>query len=514
MRTSILALASSAVMLAAPFTAGCAGSEDDQSKGDAASTGTSGTSGTSAAGAGAGGVAGNGAGAGSGGVGTAVAGSGPSGGRGGAGVGAGGTAGTAGESGDGAAGRSGAGAGSGGTGGSTDYPGAPPHEPLDCGPDGWAVEDNGPPSNRVNYLILADGYDATTINTTLETHIANAMDERFNHEKGEPYGRYRKFVNICVAKVVSQNDGIGNGPTAFDGGNGGDRLARVNQSKVTAYIDANIPASFEIDWTAVVLNQDLWENTGSILMLWSGGNRDAPGAALHEGGHGFHQLADEYCAGGTGARCGNNMCSGGNGQEYDEVNSTGNCMTTGGKWDAWLGTMQKGLKVPDMGATGLQGTFIGSRYADSGQYRPSANSMMNSLFGDAVTASFNSVSREQMVFSIWRAVEPIDSTEPPAGAVSDPGTLIVHVIDPEVISVDWSVDDELVAENGGPVFDVRSAGLSPGNHTISARAYDNASMDLVRNRSSMCPSTVGGRYCHGTSWSRSEQTVSWTVTIE
>ena len=70
----------------------------------------------------------------------------------------------------------------------------------------------------------------------------------------------------------------------------------------------------------------------------------------------------------------------------------------------WLGTTQKGLKVPDMGATGLQGTFVGSRYVDSGQYRPSGNSMMNSLFGNNVNTSFNSVSREQMIFSIWRAV--------------------------------------------------------------------------------------------------------------
>ena len=29
-------------------------------------------------------------------------------------------------------------------------------------------------------------------------------------------------------------------------------------------------------------------------MYWSGGNADAPGAALHEGGHGFHNLSDEY----------------------------------------------------------------------------------------------------------------------------------------------------------------------------------------------------------------------------
>jgi hypothetical protein len=49
---------------------------------------------------------------------------------------------------------------------------------------------------------------------------------------------------------------------------------------------------------------------------------------------------------------------------------------------------------------------------------------------------------------------------------------------------------------------------------ISARAYDNADMDLVRNRSSECPSSVTGRYCHGTAWSRSEQSVEWTVTVQ
>ena len=48
-------------------------------------------------------------------------------------------------------------------------------QPLDCGPDGWAVENAGPPSNRVNYVILADGYDATTINTTLEEHVRYAL---------------------------------------------------------------------------------------------------------------------------------------------------------------------------------------------------------------------------------------------------------------------------------------------------------------------------------------------------
>ncbi len=387
--------------------------------------------------------------------------------------------------------------------------GVPAVPPLDCGAEGWAVENHGDPKNRVNYVILADGYTAATAETTLKTHIQAALKRRFETESGEPYGRYRNFVNICVMKAVSATDGIGNGATAFDGGNGGDRLAKVNETKVNAYIKAKVPATFEVDWKAVVLNQDKWENTGSYLMLWSGGGKDAPGAALHEGGHGFHQLADEY---GSQTGCGNppQMPScGASGDPESEVNSAGNCMTTDGKWTLWLGTTQKGLKMPDMGATGMQGTWQGSRYVGTGQYRPSCNSMMNSLFGEKVDTSFNSVSREQMIFSIWRAVTPIDSTEPPAGAASNPATLKVNVVDPAVINVDWTVDGATTV-NGGPSFS--TAALTPGTHMITAKAYDNASTDLVKLRTGVCPASVKNNYCHATSWPRSTQSVTWTVT--
>jgi hypothetical protein len=404
----------------------------------------------------------------------------------------------------------------GGTGFGGSSGGVPAVPPLDCGADGWAVENHGPPSNRVNYVILGDGYTAATVDTTLVEHVNKALARRFNTESGQPYARYRNFVNICVMKAVSANDGIGNGETAFDGGNGGDRLAKVDEKKVDAYLKANVPASFEIDWKAVVLNQDLWENTGAVLMLWSGGNKDAPGAALHEGGHGFHQLADEYCAKATGAGCGADTSgSGSTGTEYQEVNSTGDPSTTGKKWDLWLGTTQQGLNTPDLGATGVQGTFAGSRYVDSGQYRPSGNSMMNSLFGEKVDTSFNSVSREQIIFTIWRALEPIDSTEPVAGTTASPATaenpalLRVNVIDPAVINVDWTVDG-VTTVNGGTTFDTTV--LASGAHEIVAKAYDNASTDLVKLRTSMCPSAVTGRYCAATAWKNSVQEVAWSVT--
>ena len=79
------------------------------------------------------------------------------------------------------------------------------------------------------------------------------------------------------------------------------------------------------------------------------------------------------------------------------------------------------------------------------------------------------------------------------------------MIDPAVISVDWSVDGNVVAPKGGPTFTVAGHGLTSGSHTIAAKAYDNAGTDMVLQ----VPGTTFGRM----NWARSVQTVTWTVTI-
>ena len=91
--------------------------------------------------------------------------------------------------------------------------------------------------------------------------------------------------------------------------------------------------------------------------------------------------------------------------------------------------------------------------------------MMNSLFGNNPNTSFNSVSREKIVMDIWRAVSTVRLRRAAAaGAVTNPATLKVNVIDPAVISVDWTVDGAVVARNGGPDVQHRP-GLASGMHT-------------------------------------------------
>jgi hypothetical protein len=488
----------------------------DVSGGGGAPTGAGGDVGTGAGGSSTGGSAGTTS-TGTGGV--TGTGTGGSSGAGGAATGAGGSVGTGGSPGTG--GRATGTGGSAGTGGSTGTGGVmtgaggaggggtvPPPAALDCGPIGTVMYNAGPPANRVNYVVLADGYTSTTVGTTLMTDMNRAMTERFTSEIGQPYLRYKNFVNVCLFKTVSQSDGIGNGSTIFNcTGSDSTRLATCDTNIAMQQLTANTPKGMTVDWHSIVLNNSAWWNTGSVWMLWSGGNSDGPKAALHEGGHGFHQLADEYCASATGARCGNgvNNMTGAVGQEFGEINSTGNPMTTGGKWLPWLALTQKGLSTPDMGATGLQGTFVASRYVDTGQYRPSANSKMNSLFGNALDTSYNSVSREKMVLDIWRFVTPVDSTVPAAGAVAGATKLTVNVVDPAVINVDWSIDGTVVAANGGISLDLATRSLPSGMHTVTAKAYDNATQDLVRQ-------TTGTTFSR-MNWVRSQQTVTWNVTI-
>jgi hypothetical protein len=366
--------------------------------------------------------------------------------------------------------------------GPTDYP-------LNCGTEGIVIEGHGPPANRVNYVIVGDGYNQADIDGGLYLeHIMlmiNGNDEppsSRNHAEGrfgpemEPYRTYRNFVNICALKVVSVDSGIVEGTdsggcpgppnTAFDGcGDDTSRLGHINRQKVDAAVGELAPPDMEVDWVGVMMNDAEWWNSGSNPMVWSGGHTVAGLAAMHEGGHGFQELSDEY------GGCGGNR-----------INVTSNMSTTEDKWTHWLGFNQ------DPG-TGMQTV----RQCDGSKWAPTEDSVMNDLWASSY---FNSISLENAVRIIYEMVKPIDShTEL---TVTTPQVLEVKVVDPAVIGVDWSVDGTVVAPNGGATFDVAAKGLAPGSHKITARAHDDTPwvpMDTPHGREDL------------------EQTVEWTITV-
>ncbi|MFM2417649.1 MAG: hypothetical protein RL385_2372 [Pseudomonadota bacterium] len=345
---------------------------------------------------------------------------------------------------------------------------------LDCGDAGIALESAGPPKNRVNYAIVGDGYTEADLGSTYLAHLKEMLRVRFLPES-EVYLRYRKFVNICALKTPSPRSGIGEtrGDSAFGGyGNDASRLGYVQDSKVTAAIARLLPKEIEVDWIAVVLNGNRWWNAGGQLMVWSGGHKDAGLAAMHEGGHSFFLLADEY-----GGNCTFN------GRETEmRINVTRDGTGTAGKWSKWL-------DFTHAPGTGKQGIIEGAEYCDKGAYRPSQDSVMNSLWRSSY---LNAISREQAVRVIYGMVQPIDDATP--ADTTAPGVFFVRVVDPKVIDVAWHIDGAEAPVAKGERLDVAALGLPKGKHSLRARASDNT------------PWVRGDR-------TKLEQTKSWSVDV-
>jgi hypothetical protein len=351
---------------------------------------------------------------------------------------------------------------------------------------GHVFENRGRPDNRVNFVIVGDGYTADQVDTLLIDNIDNMLygTDGFYSPRGEPYVRYSNFINVCALKLASNDGCIDNGDegiscdTLFDGacdrpcGASGTRRAGVNTNAVRSAVAENLPDYVDADWHAATVNAgpNNWWNSGGPIMVWNGNYEPQSRAAsvgLHEGGHTWHGLADEY---------GGNDC----GRNASQPNVTDDA--SGAKWAEWLGYDH------DPG-TGMQGVFEGALYCDSGYYRPSQNAEMNQL-----PAHHNMPSIQKIIHDIYEIVRPIDAHTDNSGSLANPSELQIRVVDPEVLTIQWTVDGAPAnVEGSGECF--LTSSLPPGEHTVTVRVFDET--EWVRNdRSDL------------------EQSVTWTVSIQ
>src|SRR5262249_42812438 len=157
----------------------------------------------------------------------------------------------------------------------------------------------------------------------------------------------------------------------------------------------------------------------------------------------------------------------------------------GGKWSRWAGYNQPGI--------GVIGAYEGARYCDTGLYRPSNNSKMRALGNP-----FDAISREKIILDIYALVDPLDGWLDNSNILTNPASLSVRTIDPEVISVQWFVDNMLVAGATGETFD--PLGYGPGIHTVTARAFDPTGFDPTNGWVRINTSSL-------------EETIIWTIQV-
>lgn len=321
----------------------------------------------------------------------------------------------------------------------------------------------GTSENRVIIGYAGDGYTAAEL-PTLPGHVMTAVDYMASDIlPTRPYARYFRFMNIYRIDLVSEESGISRASkfgdslsvkvkNAIGGTRDDDRLGWVDgrladqmfgQAATTAGLE-------QFDWKYAVLNNSAYHNSGGrhVVFSYNYGRE----IALHEAGHGFHQLADEYYGKGTYTR-----------QEPRQVNVTAD--STGAKWAHWIGYVDADTVL------GTVGVYEGAIYVDKGAYRPTPNSKMG-WTSDRRPASFNAICREKIILDIYDIVRPLDAFADTTAVLTNPDSLWVKPVDGNVIKVDWYVNGELVAEKGSSSLPLKAFARRKGTYTVTAHAYD------------------------------------------
>jgi hypothetical protein len=358
------------------------------------------------------------------------------------------------------------------------------------------IRESGDPANRVDIVILGDGYTAAELGAYAAD--VDFLISRFFAQ--EPFREYQGYFNVHRVDVISAESGADhperNPPlfrnTALDATYNCfaiQRLLCVENSNVAAVLARSVPPD-QRDVILVIVNDTEYGGSGGALAVVSL-DPAVVELVLHELGHSFGLLADEYDT--DPQLCNNSV-------EPAEANVTRATNPNNVKWNVGggppTGWINPATPIPTTNPSpGVVGLYQGARYCTVGLYRPTFNSKMRNL-----NQPFEQVNSEQLVRRIYNWVSPIDSGNPlastvrlPSGASQD---FSVHSPRPlgHPLDVTWRVDGETVAK--GSQFVLASSGMSSGNHTVEAFVQDTTT--LVRDD----PANV------------LTETLTWTVSID
>jgi len=303
----------------------------------------------------------------------------------------------------------------------------------------YTLIDNGPSENRIDLVFVGDGYTADEMDTYLD-HVQNVITDFFNDQ---PLDAYVNYFNVHVVEVVSNESGVDepdNGiyrDTALDmtfNCNNIPRLLCVDYGKAwTAAENAR-----DVDVVLALANSTRYGGAGySKLSTLAGGNDAAVELALHEYGHSFAGLADEY--------------------HYEDGSTyTGPEPTPPNvsiyDADAQLAQQRKWYRWLDLAEVG---TFEGAMYKQYAIYRPTQDSKMKAL-----GYPFGPVNVEQFVFGIYDDLSPIDAVSPVSNDVFW-STIVFSVTVQRplthTVSIEWQID-------GVPIYGANEANFCPDSY--------------------------------------------------
>ncbi len=296
--------------------------------------------------------------------------------------------------------------------------------------------DNGPLNNRINLAYLGDGYTLTE-QTQYLSDVTEINQDLFTQA---PFSNYANFFNAFAVQVPSAQSGADHPGTAtditepvheiqsvntyfdgtFDFAGIHRLLVTTNNTAIFNVLADNVPA---YDQAMLIVNSMYYGGSGGQNPCAST-HEDASEIAIHELGHSFADLSDEYYAGDQYAQESFNMT-----QETDP-----NLV----RWTKWYGTNGVGIYQHCCGGN------------STSWYRPHENCKMRFL-----GSPFCAVCTQRIIDRIYELVIPIDNYAPAASTLENMGiplefTLDLVYPDPNTLKIEWVLNDEIVAtdQNG------------------------------------------------------------------
>lgn len=319
---------------------------------------------------------------------------------------------------------------------------------------------HGPDSNRINMVVLPDGFTAAEIPGFL-TATQTITDYVFSQP---PFQEYRNFFNVYTISVPSVQSGASHPGTAtditepitpvtvvnnyfnssFDVGGLHRLVVPLNSQAIYSVLNDNFPT---YDIPLVIVNSPYYGGSGGGVSTATL-NGSATEVMVHEMGHSFGNLRDEYWVG--------------NGFESSNMTQESNPNLI--IWKNWLGT--NGVGIYPYGASIPQSTW----------YHPYQGCKMQTL-----GPPFCPVCVEALINQIYNLVYPIDAVYPDT-AITLTATTASLVFSfapikpiPNTFKYRWLLNNQVV-HTGDTSLQLTSAQLLPGTNKLEVVILDETNL--------------------------------------
>jgi hypothetical protein len=331
------------------------------------------------------------------------------------------------------------------------------------GPPGVVTSALG--DDTIDIAVLGDGYTAAQqgqFSSDVDTVMAGFFAE-------DPFAEYESYFQVNEVPVVSAQSGADHleavPPTFRSTALGAEygcfgiaRLICLDQAKVYDVLQSRLtPTQYDI--ILVLVNDPAYGGSGGAVGVASM-DAQAVELVLHELGHSFGGLADEYFGNANDPSCV---------RPAEAGNVTSETQRSKIRWNAWIASS---TPIPTTGTTPARpGAYVGGAYCSTGVYRPTYDSKMRSL-----ARPWEQVNTEQLVFRIYDQVATITAWSPATTTLPATGSspIVLNVATRQPASgtlvPTWTLDGEPIGTGSTGV--VARSGLAPGSHEITATVPD------------------------------------------